>query len=114
MRSPAACAIRARVFRLYWLRLLFLPRFLEYWGSGRTLTIRGSLVSLFESEVRPEGVPDNFNDYYVPPNRNWGFNQLFAQGSYPPGTPLVRSYRRISFEYLSENDYNTGLAGLYQ
>ncbi|WP_309385493.1 pilus assembly PilX N-terminal domain-containing protein [Cerasicoccus frondis] len=96
------------------LGVINLPRFLEYWGSGRTLTIRGSLVSLFESEVRPEGAPNNFNDYYVPPNRNWGFNSLFAQGSYPPGTPLVRTYRRVSFEYINSSEYDDGLAGLYK
>ncbi len=99
--------------RPYGLGVINLPRFLEYWGSSRTVTIRGSLVSLFESEVRPEGAPDNFNDYYVPPSRNWGFNELFAQGSYPPGTPLVRTYRRVLFEYLTESDYQDGIASLY-
>ena len=88
-----------------------LPRFLEGWTS-RTLTIRGSLVSLYESEIRPLGAPTNFNDYYLPPIRDWGFSQLFATGKYPPGTPLIRTYRRLMFEEIDEQTYSSAIAGL--
>ena len=87
-----------------------LPRFLEYWTS-RTLTIRGSLVSLYESEVRPLGAPTNFNDFYTPPIRDWGFNELFGSGSYPPGTPLLRTYRRLMFEQIDKASYESAIAG---
>lgn len=89
-----------------------LPRFLEYWTS-RTLTIRGSMVSLYESEVRPLGAPTNFNDYYTPPIRDWGFNDLFKSGNYPPGTPLVRTYRRLMYEEMDESSYNTAMSNLH-
>jgi hypothetical protein len=77
------------------------PRFLENWG-GKSVFIRGSLVALFESRVATEPWS---TDYYSPPSRNWGFNDLFAQGRYPPGTPRVMSYRRVNFEHLGATDY---------
>jgi hypothetical protein len=88
-----------------------LPRFLESW-TGETLTIRGSLVSLFESEVRPRGAPTNFNDYYLPPNRDWGFSDLFAQGGFPPGSPVVRSYRRLSYEEIDQTTFETAVLAM--
>ena len=78
------------------------PRFLEKWGGGRNVFIRGSLVSLFESRVATE--PWN-TDFYGPPNRLWGFNDLFLDGRYPPGTPRVMSYRRVDFTNLDEAGY---------
>ncbi len=89
-----------------------LPRFLEYWGSGRTLTIRGSLVSLYHSEIRPNAAATNFNSWYVPPTRNWGFSQLFAEGAFPPGTPVVRSYRRLLFAEIDRETYDAAIAAL--
>lgn len=79
------------------------PRFLENW-SGKSVFIRGSLVALFESRVAKE---EWSTDYYSPPSRNWGFNDLFAQGRYPPGTPRVMSYRRVNFEHLDTPAYNS-------
>lgn len=89
-----------------------LPRFLEYWGSARQVTIRGSLVSLFESEVRPDGAPTNFNNHYVPPKRDWGYNTLFQNGQFPPGNPVVRNYRRLNFEEITQAEYNAELAAI--
>ena len=77
------------------------PRFLENW-SGKAVWIRGSLVALFESRVANE--PWN-TSYYSPPERDWGFNSLFRGGSFPPGTPMVRSFRRIEFKNLSAAEY---------
>lgn len=84
------------------------PRFLEKW-SGDTLRYRGSLVALFESEIA-----DNpwSTSYYSPPRRDWGFYSEFGNGNYPPGTPNVRSYRKIDFRYLTTGEYNTKLASL--
>ncbi|MCB1121936.1 MAG: hypothetical protein KJT03_10330, partial [Verrucomicrobiae bacterium] len=48
------------------------PRFLENW-SGVEFRYRGSLVSLFESEVNDKGMTDSQN-WYSPPRRNWGFS----------------------------------------
>jgi len=76
------------------------PRFLEKWNN--TLTIRGSLVALFESEVHRKAMPSNFNHYYGAPTRDWGFNDNFRKGNYPPGTPNTRTYRRIFFEDIPQ------------
>jgi hypothetical protein len=78
-----------------------LPRFLENWSS-KNVFLRGSLVALFESRVftEPHG-----SGYYSPPNRNWGFNELFKNGRFPPGTPRVMSYERVDFTNLSPTKY---------
>lgn len=77
-------------------------RFLENWG-GKATWFRGSLVCLFESRVFTE--PHGSSNYYNPPDRNWGFNKLFGEGTYPPGTPRVLSYRRVDFTELTAADY---------
>ncbi|HSH95491.1 MAG TPA: hypothetical protein VK968_15215, partial [Roseimicrobium sp.] len=79
-----------------------LPRFLENW-SGKSVFIRGSLVALFETRIFTE--PHGVTGYYSPPNRNWGFNTLFRDGRYPPGTPRVLSYRRVDFTDLTAAEY---------
>lgn len=83
-----------------------LPRFLENWTSKNTY-IRGSLVSLFESRVFTEPHGDG---YYSPPTRNWGFNSMFRDGRYPPGTPRVMSYRRGNFTDLTAAEYEAAKA----
>ncbi len=83
-----------------------LPRFLENW-SGKKNVIRGSLVCLYESEA-------DFTiwsvDYYSPPNRTWGFSKLFRDGTFPPGTPMLRSYWRSDYRELTAAEYATALA----
>lgn len=77
------------------------PRFLENW-SGQTLQYRGSMVALFESEIAWQGWTSSV---YSAPNRDWGFNELFSKGSYPPGTPNNRSFRRVNYRELSVDEY---------
>jgi len=84
-----------------------LPRFLEHW-TGYRATIRSSLVALFESEVQTEPYHDYFNHFYTPPVRDWGFNENFEKGIYPPGTPNVRAFRRTRFEDITAAEYSTG------
>jgi hypothetical protein len=83
------------------------PRLLEYWNG--TLAIRGSMVALFESRIATE--PWSIR-YYNAPARFWGFNDMFAQGRYPPQTPVVRTYRRVDFRDLSKTEYDTLKAAL--
>ena len=88
------------------------PRLLENWKNV-TLPIRGSLVALFESEVHVEAMPDDFDGYYKAPNRDWGFNDNFRNGVYPPGSPNLRTYRRTAFQDLSRTEYDTAVAALW-
>jgi hypothetical protein len=83
-------------------------RFLEDW-SGKSVYIRGSNVALFESRVAAE--PWRI-DYYGAPTRNWGFNDLFQAGHFPPGTPRVISYRRTDYNDLTKADYDAAILGL--
>jgi len=78
-----------------------LPRFIENWG-GKTVTIRGSLVSLYLSE---KATGPWSTRYYGAPNRNWGFGQILANGAFPPLTPKVMSYSRIRFTSLTATQY---------
>src|SRR5581483_5830869 len=68
-----------------------LPRFLENWGS-KTVAIRGSLVSLFSSRIATGAWSTH---YYSPPSRNWGFDQIFKNGHFPPQIPNAISFRRV-------------------
>ena len=86
-----------------------LPRFLENW-SGKTATMRGSLATLYSSKVATQPWS---TDYYGAPNRNWGFDQIFKNGNYPPITPKVMSYRRILFTTLSQSAYTTARHNLW-
>jgi hypothetical protein len=87
------------------------PRFLENWSS--TLTIRGSLVALFESEVHESAMPTDFSHYYSPPTRDWGFNDNFLNGFYPPGTPNTRTYPRVAFKSITKEQYDEAISNLY-
>ena len=82
------------------------PRFHEDWG-GDSLRYRGSIVALFESEIATGPWK---NAKYGAPNREWGFNSLFANGSYPPSTPILRTYRRLDYRDLSPTEFSTLLA----
>ena len=82
-----------------------LPRFLEKW-SGDTLQYRGSLVALFSSEVAKEKWGKS--NVYSAPRRDWGFHAKFGdEGFYPPGTPNTRTYRRVNFRDLTQDEYET-------
>lgn len=85
------------------------PRFLERW-SGKTFRYRGSIVALFESEVQNQEFGSS--SYYSPPTRQYGFFAEFKKGNYPPGTPYVRSYRKIDFRYLTAEEFEDSIADL--
>lgn len=76
-----------------------LPRFLEAW-SGKTCTINGSLVCLFQStkanaEFTTTGQSDS---YYSAPNRDWSFDKNYLDpNKLPPGTPAVRVLERLKW-----------------
>ena len=72
------------------------PRFLENWGSN-TVAIRGAMVCMYNSRIASAGWSQS---YYSAPVRQWGFDQIFAYGKYPPICPQVLQYRRVDFTYL--------------
>lgn len=86
-----------------------LPRFLENF-SNRTFRYRGSMVVLYKSELGSENFATG--TYYNPPIRNWGFNSLFENGVYPPGTPNIRTYKRVDSKYLSADEWANELSVL--
>ncbi|HEX5005334.1 MAG TPA: hypothetical protein VFV65_08450 [Gemmatimonadales bacterium] len=72
------------------------PRFLENWG-GITMTYRGSLVSLFESQYANRR-RWSWTAYYDAPTRDWAFDLRFRDpNNLPPGTPVVGSVIQTSF-----------------
>ena len=85
------------------------PRFLEKW-SGKTFYLRGSLVCLYESEV--DFSQWGTSSYYSPPKRAYGFNDLFKNGIYPPGTPRVRTYRRTAYASMSKDEFASATSEL--
>ena len=76
-----------------------LPRFLEAW-SGKTCTINGSLVCLYQSTRAnsPFTTTGQSDSYYSAPNRNWSFDKNFLDpNKLPPGTPAVRVLERLKW-----------------
>jgi len=72
-----------------------LPRFLEDWG-GKTLTLRGSFVDLWQS--RQAKGAWTYGKYYKAPRRDWGFDPDFLDpNNLPPGTPQVNVAQRTSW-----------------
>lgn len=70
------------------------PRFLENW-SGRTLTYRGSLVSLYFPQMSTGAWGGH---YYNPPGRDWAFDLRFNDpANLPPGTPVVGNVIHTAF-----------------
>lgn len=88
------------------------PRLLETW-SGQTLRYRGSMVSLYESEVNTGPMWDDlFSNWYSPPTRDFGFHNFFSAANFPPGTPYVRDMRRVDFRDLTKSEYDAAIAAL--
>ncbi len=70
-----------------------LPRFHENW-SGMNLRLRGSMNSLWSSEIATGQWHDSD---YSPPNRDWGFEAIFNLSNLPPGTPILCRTHRSSW-----------------
>jgi hypothetical protein len=70
-----------------------LPRLLEAW-SGKTYTLNGSLVCLFNSAMATAPF-QNPGVYYSAPTRNINFDPNFLDSTkLPPGTPAIRALVR--------------------
>jgi hypothetical protein len=79
------------------------PRFHERW-SGKSLRYRGSIVALFASEVSQGTWAQS---KYGAPRREWGFNSMFgSQRRYPPGTPIIRTFRRLDYRDINAAEFN--------
>ena len=77
--------------------------------TEKRLTAIAKLENLLETLGLESRVADDpwRIDYYGAPTRNWGFNALFSSGTYPPGTPLLRTYRRVNFKFMSKADWDS-------
>jgi hypothetical protein len=70
-----------------------LPRLLEAW-SGKSYTLNGSLVCLFNSAMATAPF-QNPGVYYSAPTRNINFDPNFLDSTrLPPGTPAIRALVR--------------------
>lgn len=72
------------------------PRLHEYW-SGKTLTIRGSFVELWASEIA-QGKWKYGSPQYTAPGRDWHYDPSFdAFTNLPPFSPYVIELQRLSW-----------------
>jgi hypothetical protein len=76
-----------------------LPRLLENWNSGITLTMNTSIINFFDS-LKATNQFINPGVYYNAPTRQFSFDNNFTNSTkLPPGTPcigqLVRSKWRV-------------------
>lgn len=73
-------------------------RLLEDWSwssPDKTLTYRGSMVMLYQSEVAT-GTWQSTGNYYNAPIRDWAFDTLFKDKP-PPGTPTLHVPQRVGW-----------------
>jgi hypothetical protein len=70
-----------------------LPRYLEKW-TDKTLTFRGSMVNLWESQ-QASGIWYYGGYFYTAPIQDWAFDSMYLDPVYlPPGTPRVNAIQR--------------------
>jgi hypothetical protein len=74
-----------------------LPRFHEKW-SGRTATIRGSFINIYESEIAK--APWHYGgDVYTAPVRDWQYDtDLSNMENLPPFTPSAVYFQRVLWD----------------
>ena len=73
-------------------------RFLEQW-FGKTLTFRGSIIDMWNSEIAT-GAWIYGSPQYTAPNRDWRFDSMYLDPlNSPPGIPVVYSIERIEFAH---------------
>ncbi|MEM7168351.1 MAG: hypothetical protein AAF581_23090 [Planctomycetota bacterium] len=74
-----------------------LPRFHENW-SGRTASIRGSFIKIFESEYAMTPITYG-GDHYTAPTRDWLYDpDLNDLANMPPFTPNAVYFRRVTWD----------------
>ena len=86
------------------------PRFLENWAPS-TFSYQGSLTALFQSEIQKAPYPGT-GIVYLPPTRSWSFSSVLAGGTYPPGTPNSRSFRRLNYTEMTAAQWNAAMNNL--
>ena len=79
-------------------------RLMEFFGEDVTTRFRGSLVQLYHHTISWE--PWRLRYTYLPPKREYGFADLFAEGRYPPGTPTIQSFRRAIYRQIGPDTYD--------
>ncbi len=80
-----------------------MPRMLENWGNGSTLTLNTSMVNLFPSAIatKPFIWPADNTVYGVPTTRQFYFNQNYnTAAGLPPGTPLIYELIRADWSVV--------------
>ena len=77
------------------------PRFLEIWnyaGTTRSWNYTGSFVPLFRSTQALSQWENETAVIYMPPQRNWSFDQTFLNSAQlPPGTPFFQHIQSTGF-----------------
>lgn len=82
----------------------------ESW-AGDTIRIRGSIVSLFQSEARDRNLQAASGDYHRgnPPKREFGFHEDFESGKLAPGVPKVVTYRKTGFSKITKEEFDNAV-----
>ncbi|MDH3494427.1 MAG: hypothetical protein OEM82_12805, partial [Acidobacteriota bacterium] len=80
------------------------PRFLEIWGLNgniKTWSYSGSFVALFPSTQAVAQWENKTSVIYMPPRRNWSFDETFlTPNKIPPGTPFFQYVQATGFRQI--------------
>tara|TARA_B100001248_G_scaffold262669_1_gene260654 strand:- start:52285 stop:54249 length:1965 start_codon:yes stop_codon:yes gene_type:complete len=79
-----------------------IPRLVEDWG-GEDIYIKGGVIALWHRKVNWELATWKI---HTSAQRHWIFSDDFKKGKYPPGIPpTLRSYRNLTLEFISKEEY---------
>lgn len=80
------------------------PRFLEIWnidGISQAWNYTGSFIPLFRSTQAVSQWEQDTSVIYLPPRRNWSFDQTFLDPNrLPPGTPFFQYVQATGFRQV--------------
>ncbi|MEZ5344277.1 MAG: PilX N-terminal domain-containing pilus assembly protein [Pyrinomonadaceae bacterium] len=80
------------------------PRFLEIWnfnGTERAWNYSGSFIPLYRSTQALSQWENDTSTIYMPPKRNWSFDNTFlSPNKLPPGTPFFQYVQATAFRQI--------------
>lgn len=74
--------------------------------TNDTLRMRGALIGIYKSRYFKASA-GSFRDYYIAPERTFGYSSLFKSGKMPPGAPKVINHRKIRQFTITREEYNS-------
>lgn len=74
-------------------------------STNDVMRVRGAILGIYKARYF-KGAAGSYNDYYVAPQRNYGYSSIFRGGKMPPSSPTSSAYRRMRQFKISKEDFD--------